>query len=87
MLWVVPVLLASTLLNAAYFLPLLGRIWFRPTPSQWPAAHSLPGLVRAALVIPAVLTALMALAVGLLGGLDYSPLGWVRLIVGREYVQ
>ena len=85
MYWVVPVLLASTLLNAAYFLPLIGRIWFRPTPAQWPAAHALPGLVRAALVVPAVFTALLALAVGLLAGLDFSPLGWVRLIVGREY--
>jgi NADH:ubiquinone oxidoreductase subunit 5 (subunit L)/multisubunit Na+/H+ antiporter MnhA subunit len=33
------VLVASTLLNAAYFLPLIARMWLRPAPERWPAGR------------------------------------------------
>ncbi|HRQ63513.1 MAG TPA: proton-conducting transporter membrane subunit, partial [Xanthomonadaceae bacterium] len=39
--WVLGVLVVSTVLNAAYFLPLLRRIWFAPAPPRWPAPQQL----------------------------------------------
>ncbi|MGD2113264.1 MAG: proton-conducting transporter membrane subunit, partial [Gammaproteobacteria bacterium] len=37
--WVMPVLLASSALNAAYFLPVLYPAWFRVPGPAWPAEH------------------------------------------------
>jgi NADH:ubiquinone oxidoreductase subunit 2 (subunit N) len=37
--WVALVLGASSLLNAAYFLPILYRAWFNAPPEHWPAEH------------------------------------------------
>jgi len=34
--WVLAVLLFSSLLNAAYFLPILRLAWFEPPPPRWP---------------------------------------------------
>jgi multicomponent Na+:H+ antiporter subunit D len=81
-LWVLFVLAASSLLNAAYFLPLIERAWFRPAPE----AVS-PGLPEAppALIWPALVTALAALVAGLFAGLSFSPLGWATLVAEREY--
>ncbi len=81
-LWVLFVLAASSLLNAAYFLPLIERAWFRPLPPDAPA-----GLPEgpAALIWPAVVTALVALMAGLFAGLAFSPLGWASMIANRVY--
>jgi len=79
--WVIPVLLGSTVLNAIYFLPLLHRAWFRPlaiTDKDRGEGH--PGLLW-----PTVFTGLAALGVGLFAAFAWSPLGWVELIVVREY--
>jgi len=78
--WVVAVLAGSTLLNAAYFLPLLYRIWFTPPPDG-----ERPGERPLGIVVPAVITGLGAIAAGLLAGADFSPLGWATLIVERHY--
>jgi multicomponent Na+:H+ antiporter subunit D len=83
--WVVGVLIASSLLNAAYFLPLLRRIWFAEPPERWPEPQLLSRRARLALVVPTVITALLALLVGLLAGLSLSPLGWVQLLVAEFY--
>lgn len=83
--WVVGVLVASTLLNAAYFLPVLRRIWFGTPPEAWPEETPMGRASRLSLVVPAVATAALSLGVGLLAGLDLSPLGWVRLIVREHY--
>jgi multicomponent Na+:H+ antiporter subunit D len=84
--WVIAVLLASTLLNAAYFLPILQRAWFRPTPAQWPAEHH-HGRWEAplSLLLPPLLTAVLAVAAGLLASAPFSPLEWAKLIASREY--
>ncbi len=37
--WVMPVLITSSVLNAAYFLPVLYRAWFREPGPAWPAEH------------------------------------------------
>jgi multicomponent Na+:H+ antiporter subunit D len=82
--WVVPVLIASTLLNAAYFLPLIKRMWMHPEPEQWPRLVTLSRLETGGLVIPTVLTATLSLMVGLFAAHPLSPLSWVMGIV-TEY--
>ncbi len=85
--WVVPVLLASSLLNAAYFLPIVRTAWFDDRNSEW--KDSGRGAFLEAdwrLVLPAVTTALLALGCGLLAGSEWSPLGWTLLLVERGHL-
>jgi multicomponent Na+:H+ antiporter subunit D len=79
--WVIFVLAASSLLNAAYFLPLVYRAWFTPPEVERPPGRERPVM----LIWPAVVTAALALGVGLFAGLEFSPLRWAQLIVEREY--
>ncbi len=78
--WVILVLLASTLLNAAYFLPPIKRIWLHKAPETWPNEITPRRLEVYGLVGATVVTALMALAAGLFAGHPLSPLGWVTSI-------
>ena len=85
--WVLPVLVASSLLNAAYFLPILYRAWFRDAPEEWPS-ENIPFRrfeTVGALLWPPVTTAVLALAAGLFAAAPYSPLEWAELIARREY--
>ncbi len=85
--WVLPVLVASSLLNAAYFLPILYRAWFKEPEGDWPAEH-IPARrieTHGALLWPPVVTAILALAAGLFAAAPYSPLEWAELIAEREY--
>jgi multicomponent Na+:H+ antiporter subunit D len=82
--WVVGVLVASTVLNAAYFLPLVHRLWFRPLAADAPAAVPLGRGAITAMTLPPVITAALALGLGLLANAALSPLSWVRLIVERQ---
>ncbi|MFP4182789.1 MAG: complex I subunit 5 family protein [Thiohalospira sp.] len=81
--WVVAVLAASSLLNAAYFLPILQRAWFRPPRrGEWEdrggsGALEAPWL----LLMPPVVTAAAALVVGLAAGSNLSPLAWTQRVV------
>ncbi len=79
--WIIAVLLASTVLNAIYFLPLLHRAWFRP-PRQGEAD---PGEAHPGLLGPTLFTGLAAVGTGLFAGFGWSPLAWVEVIVTREY--
>ncbi len=79
--WVVGVLVTSTLLNAAYFLPVLKRIWLQAPPDRWPREQSVSRLEVAGLVGPAITAAGLALGVGLLAGHPLSPLSWVIAII------
>jgi multicomponent Na+:H+ antiporter subunit D len=87
--WVIFVLMASSLLNAAYFLPLLYRVWFVPLPDS-PEGEQ--GRVAGALerpwsfVAPPLVTALTALLVGLFAASPLSPLAWATLIAERTYL-
>ena len=86
--WVLPVLLASTVLNAAYFLPILHAAWFRPPAGPWPEKSARGRLETDwRLLAPALVTALLTLASGVLAGAAWSPLDWARLITIREYVR
>jgi multicomponent Na+:H+ antiporter subunit D len=85
--WVLPVLVASSLLNAAYFLPILYRAWFKSSNGDWPAEEIPAGRLEThgALLWPPLITALLALAAGLFAAAPYSPLEWAQLIADREY--
>jgi multicomponent Na+:H+ antiporter subunit D len=85
--WVMPVLLTSSALNAAYFLPVLYRAWFRSPGPAWPAEHIAATRFETAgaLLWPPVVTATLALAAGLFAAAPYSPLEWAKLIAQREY--
>ncbi|MCC5858491.1 MAG: monovalent cation/H+ antiporter subunit D family protein [Ectothiorhodospiraceae bacterium] len=82
-LWVIPVLLVSTALNAIYFLPMLYRAWFAP-PADREAAAGLAE-ARLGLLVPTLCTGIAALGAGVLAGLPLSPLSWVAFIVAQEY--
>ena len=78
--WVIGVLIASTVLNAAYFLPVLRRAWFLP-----PANGSGPREAPASLLWPTLITAALALGSGILAGMPFSPLSWAELIMEQFY--
>jgi multicomponent Na+:H+ antiporter subunit D len=82
--WVVPVLLTSSLLNAAYFLPVIRTAYLAEPAGGWPPrSHGARLEGSWLLLIPALVTAAAALGAGLLGGSPWSPLGWTELIVRR----
>lgn len=84
--WVVPVLIGSSVLNAAYFLPILHAAWFKQPPLNWPKEHDFGGKETAwALLLPPVTTALLALAAGLLANATFSPLQWAIFIASLEF--
>jgi len=83
--WVIGILIASTLLNAIYFLPVIQRIWLRPTPAAWPAEARVSRLEVGGMVGSTVLAALLALAVGVFSGHPFSPLNWAAGIVAGYY--
>jgi multicomponent Na+:H+ antiporter subunit D len=83
--WVIWVLAASTLLNAAYFLPILRAAWFEPAPAAWPHEETFRHETALGLLVPPLVTALLVIAAGLFAGSDFSPLAWAKLIVAREY--
>lgn len=83
--WVVAVLVASSLLNAAYFLPIIHRAWFREPDRKWHVQVSGRWETRTSLLGPPVVTAALVVAFGLFAGSTLSPLEWVQLIATREY--
>lgn len=88
--WALAVLMVSSLLNAAYFLPILRAAWFDSPPPQWPDEHiAARGALETSLwlLLPAAGAAALALAIGLGAGLPMSPTDWARLIVAREYLR
>lgn len=88
--WAIWVLWASSLLNAAYFLPILWRAWFRAAPSTWEKEHIPARRWRETawlLLLPPLVTAIMTLAAGMFAETPGSPLEWAKLIAKREYLQ
>ncbi len=86
--WVIFVLAGSSLLNAAYFLPILYVAWFKPAVGNWPAERSFGRYETAlALLVPPVITAILALLLGLFASAPFSPLEWARFITSLEYAQ
>lgn len=82
----VAVLVASSLLNAGYFLPLLHAAWFKEQEKPWPAEQPRRrGETRWMLLAPPLATALLVILVGLFAGAFFSPLQWAQWIVELEY--
>ncbi len=85
--WVIWVLVGSSLLNAAYFLPILYAAWFKAPATHWPHERSFGRQETAwMLLLPPVLTALLSLAVGLLANTTFSPLQWAVFIASLEFM-
>ncbi|MEJ2602988.1 MAG: proton-conducting transporter membrane subunit [Gammaproteobacteria bacterium] len=86
--WVPLLLLGSSVLNAAYFLPIIRTAWFDPPPDHWPV-EARPGRLEAplALLAPPLATAAAALLWGLFATVPGTPLDWVQLIAARKYGQ
>jgi multicomponent Na+:H+ antiporter subunit D len=85
--WVLTVLVGSTLLNAAYFLPILHAAWFKsPLVEVW-MDNAPKGLfeTKLSLLAPTLLTALLILVIGIFASSVISPLEWAKLIAEREY--
>jgi NADH:ubiquinone oxidoreductase subunit 2 (subunit N) len=84
--WALGVLVASSLLNAGYFLPPVIAAWFAPKAGPWnePQWSRLPE-TRWTLLVPAMTTATLALIAGLLAASDYSPLFLAREVTLRIY--
>jgi multicomponent Na+:H+ antiporter subunit D len=85
--WVLLVLATSSVLNAAYFLPIVHVAFFRPTREEWRSRHEGGGRfeAHALLLFPPVATAMLALAAGLFAGLWFSPLGLAMTAVAEIY--
>jgi multicomponent Na+:H+ antiporter subunit D len=86
--WAIAVLAASSLLNAAYFLPILHRAWFLPPPARW-EEHIPAGRFETdwRLLAPPLVTAAFAIGAGVLAAAPFSPLSWATLFAAREYLQ
>ncbi len=86
--WAVWVLTASSLLNAAYFLPLLWRGWARPASPAWAnkacALRTRPE-ARWLLLLPTLATGVATIGAGIFASSEMSPLSWAQLIANREY--
>lgn len=84
--WAVWVLTASSILNAAYFLPILWRAWIKAPPASWPHEHR-PGKWEThwMLILPPLVTAALVVWAGVFADSAYSPLAWVKLIAAREF--
>ncbi len=82
--WVLAVLATSSLLNAMYFLPIVGAAWFGQPSEEW--GHAGRKLeANWMLLTPLVTTGLLALGAGLLAGVWFGPLGLARLAVATMY--
>jgi multicomponent Na+:H+ antiporter subunit D len=88
--WVLAVLTASSLLNAAYFLPVVHALWFKPPPPAWPDEQIPPLGGRETswwLLGPALFAGAASIGIGLFAMAPLSPLDWARLVVAREYLR
>jgi len=84
--WVIFVLTGSSLLNAAYFLPVLHAAWFKEPAAAWPAERSFGGSETSwALLLPPLITALLTLLIGVFASAPFSPLQWARFITTLAY--
>ncbi|MEM6421366.1 MAG: monovalent cation/H+ antiporter subunit D family protein, partial [Pseudomonadota bacterium] len=73
-------MLGSSALNAAYFLPILHRVWFADPPAGAPRVEA--GWM---LLGPPLFTAALTLATALFATSVLSPLGWIEDLALREF--
>lgn len=81
--WVLAVLALSTILNAAYFLPIVWAAWFgKPNWPDRPAGRPEASLW---LLLPTLATAGLIVWAGTLANMRFSPLYWARIIARRDW--
>jgi multicomponent Na+:H+ antiporter subunit D len=83
--WVILVLLASSALNAAYFLPIVYRAWFCEPEYEVSRLRSSRLETQALLLIPVVVTGILSLAAGVFAAMAGSPLSIAREIAEKLY--
>ncbi len=84
--WIVVVLLASSALNAAYFLPVIHAAWFRSPDREWKIKRTARFLETPwTLLLPAVATAVTSLTVGVFAATEWSPLELARQVAESWY--
>jgi multicomponent Na+:H+ antiporter subunit D len=88
-LWVLGVLAASSLLNAAYFLPPVARAWFRPADGAWADRSPREGRFEIGgwLLLPPLATGASVLVLGLFAGAPLSPLSWAKFIAQEIFAR
>lgn len=86
-IWVLAVLGVSTLLNAAYFLPIINSAWFGKQSGDWPEEKKRGRFFETDpwLLFPVMIVACFTILAGILAGEFFSPVEWARLITEREY--
>ncbi|MGV3554793.1 MAG: complex I subunit 5 family protein [Croceibacterium sp.] len=83
--WVLLVLLASSALNAAYFLPIIYRAWFlEPSIGAVNSSVAIRSEAAWMMLLPPLITGGLVAAAGVFANAPISPLGWARLIADRE---
>lgn len=84
--WVVFILLASSGLNAAYFLPIIYKAWFCEGDKKVSPPYTSNGLeTKSLLLFPVLVTGLFSFAVGFFANSPHSPLSISRKIVEGLY--
>jgi len=85
--WVVLVLIISSALNAAYFLPIVYRAWFCEPEHKFVQPLLSSRLeTKAYLLVPVIVTALFSLAAGMFAASVGSPLSIAREIAEKLYM-
>ena len=74
--WVVGILVVSSVLNSAYFLPLVYAAWFRPLAHHAPPKRPIGWW----LIAPPLVTAALSIGAGLIAASVVSPLQWAEVI-------
>jgi multicomponent Na+:H+ antiporter subunit D len=84
--WVAVVLAVSSLLNAAYFLPILYRAWFLNPPPNWLHERRFGKWETHWMLLAApLITGALVVWAGMFAESSISPLAWVKLIAARDY--
>jgi multicomponent Na+:H+ antiporter subunit D len=81
--WVIALLIASSLLTAAYLLPILSAAWFGKPETTWAPSRG-RFEIGLWLLAPPLVTAAASLAVGVFAGAPLSPLALAQLVADRE---
>jgi multicomponent Na+:H+ antiporter subunit D len=79
--WLLAILATSSVLNAAYFLPIIGAAWFGEPRAEWSEPRSSRLEANWMLLVPAVITAALSLGAGMFGSVPFGPLALAKRAV------
>ncbi len=84
--WIILILMASSALNAAYFLPILHAAWLRPAKQEWKTHRPAKwGEAPWMLLVPTLVAGLLSLLLGLFAATGWSILAWATAIADTWY--